>query len=70
MIRDQYPKHLKNPYNMVTGIKMVEEQDMELTFPQIQTNKQKSVCRMILTEYLLNPGRKPQTFQMDKKTST
>ena len=49
------------------GIKMVEEKDMGLTFSH-KYIKNTSTCGMILTEHLLNAGRRPQTSKRARKS--
>ena len=46
---------------------MLEEQDVKLTFSH-KYIKNTSTCLIILTEYLLNAGRRPQTSERARKS--
>ena len=54
---------------MEDQIKLVEEEDMELTFSQKYV-KNTPTREKILTEHLLKPGRKPQISKRGRKIST
>ena len=54
---------------MEDQIKLVEEEDMELTFsPKYVKNT--PTREKILTEHLLKPGRRPQISKRGRKIST
>ena len=47
---------------------MAEELDMEITFLPINTSKIHLHVEQLLTEHLLNTGRRPQTSQKARKS--
>ena len=55
---------------MEDRVKMAEEGDIMLTFSHTHIKKNTSTYRTILTEHLLNIGRKTETSIKGKKPST
>ena len=67
----KYPKYpwTDEWIKMEDQIKLVEEEDMELTFsPKYVKNT--PTREKILTEHLLKPGRRPQISKRGRKIST